>query len=117
MRKVLRKDASRSVLVRTADSWHRSGQRYCGLNLENESITQALVSLLVEQRLLLEFSKRVADEAITTLFRTGEIFRLYQRWFQSPIPPRGMNLQLPMHPAMRRVVDKPTDSPDPAVYR
>ena len=48
--------------------------------------------------------KRVADEAITTLFRTGEIFRLYQRWFQSPIPPRGMNLQLPMHPAMRKVV-------------
>jgi glutamate/aspartate transport system substrate-binding protein len=61
--------------------------------------------------------KRVADEAIVTLFRTGEIFRLYQRWFQSPIPPRGLNLQLPMHPAMRRVVDRPTDSPDPAVYR
>ena len=61
--------------------------------------------------------KRVADEAITTLFRTGEIFRLYQRWFQSPIPPRGVNLQLPMHPAMRKVVEHPTDSADPAVYR
>jgi glutamate/aspartate transport system substrate-binding protein len=61
--------------------------------------------------------KRVADDAIVSLFRTGEIFRLYQRWFQSPIPPRGLNLQLPMHPAMRRVVDHPTDSPDPAVYR
>ena len=61
--------------------------------------------------------KRVADEAITTLFRTGEIFRLYQRWFQSPIPPRGMNLQLPMHPAMRKVVEHPTDSGDPAMYR
>ena len=48
--------------------------------------------------------KRVADEAITTLFRTGEIFRLYQRWFLSPIPPKGLNLQLPMHPAMRKVV-------------
>lgn len=61
--------------------------------------------------------KRVADEAIVALFRSGEIFRLYQRWFQSPIPPRGLNLQLPMHPAMRRVVEQPTDSPDPAVYR
>ncbi len=61
--------------------------------------------------------KRVADEAITTLFRTGEIFRLYQRWFLSPIPPKGLNLQLPMHPAMRKVVEHPTDSPDPAMYR
>jgi glutamate/aspartate transport system substrate-binding protein len=61
--------------------------------------------------------KRVADEAIVALFRTGEIFRLYQRWFQSPIPPRGLNLQLPMHPAMRKVVEHPTDSADPAVYR
>ena len=61
--------------------------------------------------------KRVADEAITTLFRTGEIFRLYQRWFLSPIPPKGLNLQLPMHPAMRKVVEHPTDSADPAVYR
>lgn len=61
--------------------------------------------------------KRVADEAITTLFRTGEIFRLYQRWFLSPIPPKGLNLQLPMHPAMRKVVEYPTDSADPAVYR
>jgi glutamate/aspartate transport system substrate-binding protein len=61
--------------------------------------------------------KRVADEAITTLFRTGEIFRLYQRWFLSPIPPKGLNLQLPMHPAMRKLVEHPTDSADPAVYR
>lgn len=61
--------------------------------------------------------KRVADEAITTLFRTGEIFRLYQRWFLSPIPPKGLNLQLPMHPAMRKVVEHPTDSADPAMYR
>jgi glutamate/aspartate transport system substrate-binding protein len=61
--------------------------------------------------------KRLADEAITGLFRSGEIHRLYRQWFQSPIPPHGVNLQLPMLPAMQRVIEHPTDSPDPAVYR
>jgi glutamate/aspartate transport system substrate-binding protein len=61
--------------------------------------------------------KRLADEAITGLFRSGEIHRLYRQWFQSPIPPNGVNLQLPMLPAMQRVIEHPTDSPDPALYR
>ncbi|MEW6705735.1 MAG: amino acid ABC transporter substrate-binding protein [Pseudomonadota bacterium] len=61
--------------------------------------------------------KRLADQAIVALFRSGEIHALYRRWFQSPIPPHGINLQLPMHPAMQRVIARPTDSPDPAVYR
>jgi glutamate/aspartate transport system substrate-binding protein len=61
--------------------------------------------------------KRLADDAITALFRSGEIHRLYRQWFQSPIPPNGVNLQLPMLPAMQRVIEHPTDSPDPAAYR
>jgi glutamate/aspartate transport system substrate-binding protein len=61
--------------------------------------------------------KRLADEAIVALFRSGEIDKLYRRWFESPIPPGGINLKLPMSAAMRRVIAHPTDSPDPAVYR
>ncbi|WP_425500860.1 amino acid ABC transporter substrate-binding protein [Pseudaquabacterium terrae] len=60
--------------------------------------------------------KRLVDDTIVGLFKSGEIHRLYRRWFQSQIP-GGINLALPMHPAMRRVVDKPTDSGDPAHYR
>ena len=61
--------------------------------------------------------KRLVDEAIVALFRRGEIQRLHRQWFESPIPPSGINLRLPMHPAMRRVIEQPTDSPDPAKYR
>jgi glutamate/aspartate transport system substrate-binding protein len=61
--------------------------------------------------------KRLADQTIVGLFRSGEIHRIYRRWFESPIPPSGINLGLPMHPAMKRVIEHPTDSPDPAVYR
>jgi glutamate/aspartate transport system substrate-binding protein len=61
--------------------------------------------------------KRLADDAIVALFKSGEIQQLYRRWFQSPIPPHGINLNMPMLPAMQRVIEHPTDSPDPAVYR
>ena len=44
------------------------------------------------------------------MFTSGEIHRLYRQWFQSPIPPNGVNLGLPMHPVMRRVIEQPTDS-------
>lgn len=61
--------------------------------------------------------KRVADGAIVKLFKSGQIRALYRKWFQSPIPPFGVNLDLPMHPAMPRIIEHPTDSPDPEVYK
>jgi glutamate/aspartate transport system substrate-binding protein len=60
--------------------------------------------------------KRLADDVIVRLFHSGEIWTLYRRWFQSPIPPRGITLGLPPFPAMQRLVAHPTDSPDPAAY-
>jgi len=60
--------------------------------------------------------KRLADETIVELFRSGDIYKLYGRWFQSPIPPRGVNLAFPLFPSMRRLVAQPTDSADPADY-
>lgn len=61
--------------------------------------------------------KRLVDEVLTGLFRSGEIEGLYRKWFQSPIPPRGINLNLPMSAALQRAIAHPTDSPDPASYR
>lgn len=61
--------------------------------------------------------KRLVDEVITGLYRSGEIEAIYRRWFMLPIPPKGLNLQLPMSEAFRRVIARPTDSADPAAYR
>ena len=61
--------------------------------------------------------KALVDGVLTDLYRRGEIFAIYQRWFQSPVPPKGLNLQLPMSESFKRVIAKPTDSPDPAHYR
>jgi glutamate/aspartate transport system substrate-binding protein len=61
--------------------------------------------------------KRLGDEVITGLFASGEIGRIYQRWFQSPIPPRQINLKLPMSAPLMKAIVQPTDSGDPAQYR
>lgn len=61
--------------------------------------------------------KRLVDSALVELLRSGEILTLYRRWFQSPIPPHGTQLGMPMSAAMKRIVERPTDSADPAQYR
>jgi ABC-type amino acid transport substrate-binding protein len=40
--------------------------------------------------------KAVADRAIARLMDSGEFARLYARWFEQPIPPKGVNLGMPM---------------------
>lgn len=61
--------------------------------------------------------KQLVDGVLIELYRSGEIFAIYRRWFESPIPPLGINLKLPMSEAFKRVIARPTDTPDPAHYR
>jgi glutamate/aspartate transport system substrate-binding protein len=60
--------------------------------------------------------KRLVDATLTRFYQTDDYQRLYQKWFMSPIPPKGINLNFPMPPQLQAVLAKPTDSPDPAVY-
>jgi glutamate/aspartate transport system substrate-binding protein len=60
--------------------------------------------------------KAVADKAMTAVYTSGQINAIYTKWFEKPIPPKGINLALPMTPAFKKVVAKPTDSGDPKVY-
>ena len=61
--------------------------------------------------------KKVADGAIAAVFKSGEIDALYRKWFLSPIPPKGVNLNVPMSAQLRNAIARPTDSGDPAVYK
>jgi glutamate/aspartate transport system substrate-binding protein len=60
--------------------------------------------------------KKVVDAAVAGLMKSGEINRIYTKWFQSPIPPKGVNLNIPMSDALKAAIAKPTDSGDPAAY-
>jgi glutamate/aspartate transport system substrate-binding protein len=61
--------------------------------------------------------KKVVDGAMVTLMKSGEINKIYAKWFESKIPPKGINLNIPMSAALKRVMANPTDSPDPAIYK
>lgn len=61
--------------------------------------------------------KKVVDDAIIALFKSGEINHVYHKWFQSPIPPKGINMNVPMSSQLKNAIAKPTDSGDPDVYK
>ncbi|PIT01536.1 ABC transporter [Bradyrhizobium nitroreducens] len=60
--------------------------------------------------------KKVVDDAVIDLIKNGRIAALYDKYFNSPIPPHGLNLKFPMSAALKRALANPTDSGDPAVY-
>lgn len=57
--------------------------------------------------------KALVDAAIREKMASGEFDRLYAKWFEQPIPPRGQNLQLPMSEAMKARVAAPSDALTP----
>jgi len=60
--------------------------------------------------------KKVVDSAMTAIYKSGAINAIYDKWFLKPIPPKGINLNVPMGAAFKKVVANPTDSGDPASY-
>ncbi len=61
--------------------------------------------------------KQLVDKSITQFFATGSIYQTYQRWFNAPIPPQRLNLQMPMSAVMTKIIKQPTDTSDPNHYR
>jgi glutamate/aspartate transport system substrate-binding protein len=60
--------------------------------------------------------KALIDGALRAVFASGEIEKIYDKWFVKPIPPRGIVLNFPMSGQWQRVVKNPTDSGDPKDY-
>jgi glutamate/aspartate transport system substrate-binding protein len=61
--------------------------------------------------------KKVVDGAMTNIFKSGEINKIYAKWFTSPTPPKGMNYNVPMSPQFKNLIQNPTDSGDPTAYK
>lgn len=55
--------------------------------------------------------KKLVDDTLTTMMKTGEFEKLYKKWFLSPIPPRQRSLSLPMSDRLREHLKSPTDQP------
>jgi glutamate/aspartate transport system substrate-binding protein len=55
--------------------------------------------------------KRVVDNAVTSMIKSGEIEKLYNKWFTSPIPPRNVSVNMPMSPSLKAALAAPNDKP------
>ncbi len=59
--------------------------------------------------------KKVADAATAALYAKDGT-ALFKKWFQSPVPPKNLNLNFTMSPQLEKMLTKPSDSADPAAY-
>ena len=53
--------------------------------------------------------KALVDETIAKAETSGDAEKLYQKWFKSPIPPKGLNLDLPLSDDMKELFKSPND--------
>ena len=61
--------------------------------------------------------KKVVDDATAALYQSPEGPKLYDKWFMQKIPPKGLNLNVPMGAELQHEFTKPSDSSDPDAYK
>jgi glutamate/aspartate transport system substrate-binding protein len=57
-----------------------------------------------------QFEKFV-NAVLVRAMASGEAARLYKKWFQSPIPPKGLNLDFPISPDLAAFFKNPNNTP------
>ena len=56
--------------------------------------------------------KALVDGVIAGLMKSGEFDKLYKKWFESPIPPRNVNLAFAMSDKLKERIKSPSDRID-----
>ena len=53
--------------------------------------------------------KQLVDNTLIGLMTSGAIEKIYHKWFLLPIPPKGINLNLPVSPQLKETFKNPND--------
>lgn len=53
--------------------------------------------------------KKVVDDALAKVMRSPEMTKIYNKWFKSPIPPKGLNLNFPLSAEVAKLLRNPND--------
>ena len=53
--------------------------------------------------------KKVVDAALTKAMTSGDAEKIYNKWFMNPIPPKGLNLNMPLSDEMKGLYQSPND--------
>jgi glutamate/aspartate transport system substrate-binding protein len=55
--------------------------------------------------------KRLADDTVKGMIKSGELNKLYTKWFLEPIPPKNAKVGLALSASTKAVWDNPNDNP------
>lgn len=55
--------------------------------------------------------KKAVDDAVKGMMKSGDLDKLYAKWFMSPIPPKNVNVNLPMGATLKGLIAAPNDKP------
>nr|WP_240515543.1 amino acid ABC transporter substrate-binding protein [Acidovorax kalamii] len=55
--------------------------------------------------------KAAVDGVLTKLMQSGEMEKIYTKWFVNPIPPKNASLSLPLGTTLRQLFATPNDKP------
>lgn len=55
--------------------------------------------------------KKLADDTVKDLIRTGELAKIYDKWFIQPIPPKNTRVGLPLSDTTKAAWANPNDKP------
>ena len=53
--------------------------------------------------------KQVVDDALTEAMKSGQYDKFYTKWFETPIPPKNINLNFPQSEKLKALVKSPSD--------
>ena len=61
--------------------------------------------------------KKIVDDSTANTYKSGAINAIYDKWFLKAVPPKGLNLNVPMSAPLKKVFAAPTDSGEGAAYQ
>jgi len=53
--------------------------------------------------------KALVDKTVGGIMKSGEIDKIYDKWFMKPMPPKGINMNFPVTPDIRDAFKNPND--------
>jgi glutamate/aspartate transport system substrate-binding protein len=77
-------------------------------HLVGEPISVEPIAIMVRKG---DTLKKVGDQVIDQLAKSGELAKLYDKWFMQPIPPKNAKLNLPASTATKGAWQTPNDKP------
>ena len=121
-KEVFGKDHSDSFLLvesGRADAFVMDGSLLAGLRARAKSPNEFKIvgeALSVEPIAIMvrkddEGLRKIVNQTIAEMTKSGEIYKLYDKWFMQPTPPTGAVVNLPMSDNLKDALKHPNDKP------